>query len=444
LHDGALKRQRPLSPDKRGVLRLAQHALKQADTVIICLGGRSGRLGECIVGTALLEGILLALRFVGKAGTAIRVIIDTGALELFDERLYQEHYWPQIQVSGAPVGQTLSRAEALIQQSAARKSLVVDLHGAHDGMPYLRIEKRALARSSGSLDRDACTVTTLGRLFRVGVRSYAQRGRHRRYADFIEDVFDFPTGVIDGLLAQPRIWLSAADEARYGALAGEFRLRRSALQVVCFFQSIVLAKCYGRWREALTMMCQQVARRFPDQQIDFLVACGPDEDLPIGVKLADVADEFIDFTGDNRNVRTSVRATPSLRDLAIVVRHAALVLSNDTGPGHLAGALRIPAIVPYLPGQVYSKAVWASTPWHHGVTLEPAPFCAQQIEAAVLWESTDIIDSIPAERLAVAALGALETRLLSDGYKTPRSNATPGSPGHSTTAARCLPRRLGE
>ncbi len=171
----------------------------------------------------------------------------------------------------------------------------------------------------------------------------------------------------------------------------------------------------------LTLLAQQVARRFPRQQLDFLIACGPDADLPEGVRLADMAAEFADFTGTRQNARTVVRATPALRDLAILVRHAALVLSNDTGPGHLAGALQVPTIVPYLPGNVYSKAVWASTPWHHGVTLEPNPFPAQRIEAAVLWDSTDIIDSIPAERLIMAVFDQLTNHLLSGGYRTPCS-----------------------
>jgi ADP-heptose:LPS heptosyltransferase len=250
--------------------------------------------------------------------------------------------------------------------------------------------------------------------------------------------------MIDGLLAQPRIWLSAADEAQYPTLADAFHLRRSAILVVCFFQSIVLAKCYGRWREVLTLLSQQLARSFPQQEVDVLLACGPDEDLPPGVQQADVAEEFSGFTGGNQHLRTLVRATPSLRDLAIIVKHASLVLSNDTGPGHLAGALQVPTIVPYLPGQVYSKMVWASTPWHHGVTLEPNPFSRERIEAAVLWDRTDIIDSIPPEDLVAEAFATLERSRLNDGYRTPHSSAIAADRRRSTSAARCPPRRPAE
>lgn len=441
LHDSACKGQRARAPGERALLCCARQALKQAESVIICLGGRAGRLGECIVGTGLLEGVLLALRAVGRAGTPVSLLIDNSAIELFEERLYQACCWPQMHVFAVPPGQMPAYTDMLICRRVGRRCLVIDAHGAHDGMPYLRVEERRTGPSPDGSVEAIRTVTTLGRLFRVGVRSYAQRGPRRRYADFIEELFDLPAGAIDGALAQPRIWLGAADAARFPTLAAEFRLRRSAILVVGFFQSIVPAKCYGKWREVMTMLCQQVARRFPGQQVDFLLACGPDEDLPPGVRQADVAVEFADFRGVNGNARALVQATPSLRDLAILVQHAALVLSNDTGPGHLAGALRVPTIVPYLPGHVYSRAVWASTPWHYGVTLEPSPFPAQQIEAAVLWDRTEIIDSIPAERLEERALNVLIRRLPSDGYRTRRASAIPGGRGRATSAARRRLRR---
>ncbi len=448
LHARASQPDAPCSLQEQNLLRRAQQGLMQAEQVIVCLGGRAGRLGECLVGTGLLEGLLLALRQAGKAGTPISLVVDQPAAELFDERVYQAQFWPQFQVLAAPVSQASALLDRLIEQSASRPCLVVEAHGAQDGMPFLRVEKRPMRLSSLSAAGDAQSITTIGRLFRVGIRSYAQRGAQRRYADCLEDVFALPVGMLDGQRTQPRIWLSAADAARYPTLARAFGLRRSALLIVCFFQSLVLAKCYGRWRVVLRLLCEQMARRFPGQAVDFLLACGPDDDLPAGVKLADVAATFAGFTGCKGNARVLVRATPSLRDLAIVVQQAALVLSNDTGPGHLAGALQVPTVVPYLPGQVYSKTVWASSLWHCGVTLEPGPFSRQRIEAAVLWDSTEIIDSIPPERLAREALAALGTRGpgggFSDGYRTPRASATPGGRARSTSIATCPPRRPAE
>jgi len=142
-------------------------------------------------------------------------------------------------------------------------------------------------------------------------------------------------------------------------------------------------------------LCEYMAQHFPQQKIDFLLACGPEEDLPESVKQAALSEEFQDFTGVRHNARVLVRTTPSLHELAILLSQAALVLANDTGPGHMAGALHIPTITPYLPGNIYSKRVWASTLWHHGVTLDPNPYSYRELESAVIWDNPEPISSIP-------------------------------------------------
>jgi ADP-heptose:LPS heptosyltransferase len=134
----------------------------------------------------------------------------------------------------------------------------------------------------------------------------------------------------------------------------------------------------------------------------------PDEN---GLRCEDLAAFFAGFTGAEGNARVIVETTPSLCDLAILASHAALCLSNDTGPGHLAGALRVPTITPYLPGDIYPMRLSASTLWHHGVTLPPDAFTFAQIENAILNSRTDIINSAPAELLAPQAISALDAQL---------------------------------
>ena len=107
-------------------------------------------------------------------------------------------------------------------------------------------------------------------------------------------------------------------------------------------------------------------------------------------------------------MRVIVATTPSLLDLAVILRHATLALSNDTGPGHLAGALAIPTITPFLPGAVYSRQVWASTLSHRGVTLDPSPYSYDAITAEIFAGRTDIINTIPPEYLAAAAIAHLQ------------------------------------
>ena len=56
--------------------------------------------------------------------------------------------------------------------------------------------------------------------------------------------------------------------------------------------------------------------------------------------------------------------------------------------------------------------VWASTLWHHGVTLPPDTFTFAEIENAILNSHTDIINSIPADLLTAEAISALEAQLV--------------------------------
>ena len=110
-----------------------------------------------------------------------------------------------------------------------------------------------------------------------------------------------------------------------------------------------------------------------------------------------------DFHGVEANARVLICSSLSLRDLAILASHATLVLSNDTGPGHIAGAMSIPTVIPFLPGNIYSKKVWSSTLSHYGVTLDPSPYSFSELEAAVIWGKTDIINRIEPQHLCNAA-----------------------------------------
>jgi hypothetical protein len=398
LHDYALDKQRRLSEDEQHILDRTKILFQQADEISVYLGGKAGRLGECIVETGLLNAMLQALQATGKAGIQVTIFVDGGVIELFNELLYQHYYWPQIHI----IASTTSMVETDTQQANGKHRLAIDFHGGHDGMPILQVAESD-TDSSRSL---------LAYLFRVGVRSYAQRGPVRRYADFIEELFSLPQGTIESEKAQPGILLAPEDEARYAFLSRELHMDSEAIQIVCFFQSVVLAKCYERWDEVMQLLCEYLAQHSPAQKVDFLIACGPDNDVPEGFKKADIEEWLQPFTGVNNNARVLVCSLPSLRDLALLIKHATLVLANDTGPGHIAGALGIHTVTPYLPGNIYSKQVWSSTLWHHGVTLEQHTLTYRELEAAVLWGKTDIINSIPPQDLHTAIQACLPlTRL---------------------------------
>jgi glycosyl transferase family 9 (putative heptosyltransferase) len=395
----ALDSDYPLTEADNRVVDIAHTALLRADAVELYLGGKAGRLGECIVETAYLEGMLSLLERLGKTGTPVTVLVDEGAALLFDDATYADQFWPGIHFQ--PVSdRAISSEDENTSESAGhepRHLLTLDFHGVHDGIPYLQ-------RS----ETNTSSETTLAQLHRVAMRSYAHRGPRRRYAAFLEDLFGPPEGTVDDLKAQPHIRLNTHDQARYPDIAHAYGLNDDATRIFCFFQSVVAAKCYENWDDVMIAICEHWARAHPSQRLEFFIACGPDDDQP--VRCEDLAAYFATFTGSEGNAHVIVKTTPSLRDLAILLSRAALCLSNDTGPGHLAGALHIPTITPYLPGDIYPMRVWASTLWHHGVTLPPDAYAFNEIEIAILNSHNEIINSIPAGLTASQAISALEAQ----------------------------------
>ena len=391
----ALNANTPLSAADKRALGRVRAALDDADAVVIHIGGKAGRLGEAIVGTAFLEGTLHTLAAVGKAGTPVTVLIDSAIAGIMRESEYRARYWPAIAIVAVSPGDVDHRGMASFASDAsvpARNILALDFHGEHDGMPALDV---ALTATGGRL-------TTLARLNRVALRSYAARGPEQRYAAFFRDLFRLPAGNLSGEEIQPRIYVPEADDARYPHLARQFGLGVDTLLVVCFFQSVVAAKCYERWDEVMALLAEQVGARLPGRRVTFFVACGPDTDQPVHQE--DLAAILGGFTGYQGNARVVVASTLSLRDLAVILRHAALALSNDTGPGHLAGALSVPTITPYLPGALYSRQVWASSLWHRGVTVEPNLYSFDALKAEVFAARTAIINTIPPEQIVAEAL----------------------------------------
>ncbi|GCE18318.1 glycosyltransferase family 9 protein [Dictyobacter kobayashii] len=390
--------QRAISLSEQMSLQANQQALQQATNVIILLGGKAGRLGECVVGTALLEGTLQLLRSQHKAGTPVQIFIDQSSGDLFDIRSYQQAYWPEISIQLLATPLNVEDLIPVLSETAVNKrALVLDFHGARDGMPA----RTQITTAVGTLD-------ILENLFRVSIRYYALRGPERRYADFLCDLFALPSSALPGTEIQPRIRLTQEDEIRYQQLQREMHFDPDSILIICFFQSVVLAKCYELWDEVMQLLCEYAAQHLPAQKLSFVLTCGPDDNLPAGFKKADMVEWLQDFRGVQNNASVHIYSTLTLRDLAILSSHARLALSDDTGPGHITGALQIPTIVPFLPGNIYAQFIWSSTPWHHGVTLNPNPYTNQQIEFAVIWGKTDIIDSIPATELYQEAVRYLQ------------------------------------
>ena len=131
---------RILTPSEARILRLAHAALDGADAVVIHFGGRAGRLGEAIIGTAFLEGMLRALAATGKQHAPLTVIIDASIAELMSVSEYRRRYWPEIAITVAPPSEVDRMGLASFAAPSARNILALDFHAEHDGAPYLTVE----------------------------------------------------------------------------------------------------------------------------------------------------------------------------------------------------------------------------------------------------------------------------------------------------------------
>ena len=131
---------RILTPSESRMLSLAREALEAADAVVIHFGGKAGRLGEAIVGTAFLEGTLRTLAAVGKRHTPLTVIIDDSIAELLAVTEYRARYWPEIIIIALAPAEVDRAGLAGFASPSAGNILVLDFHAEHDGAPYLVIE----------------------------------------------------------------------------------------------------------------------------------------------------------------------------------------------------------------------------------------------------------------------------------------------------------------
>ena len=145
----ALDSDYPLSEADKRVVEIAHTALLRADAVELSLGGKAGRLGECIVETAFLEGMLSLLEQLGKAGTPVTVLVDAGASSLFDDSAYADHFWPGIHFQPAP-DRAISGEHQNASESGKREPrhlLALDFHGAHVARPISNAPKRHVERN---------------------------------------------------------------------------------------------------------------------------------------------------------------------------------------------------------------------------------------------------------------------------------------------------------
>ena len=376
--------------DISGVLADSSH-------VVLQLGGKFGRIGESIITSAFIYPVHEALLMLGRHDTKITLIVDRGVSCLYDRQLYSFNLGRQLDVIPADPSLSNSVAQKLCS-SGEENIFLFDFNGGNEKHPqYMCLEfSNAKCRHR---------ISVLSNLFRSSVRCFAALGALERYARFIEHILVLPSGSVDRNRSQPNILLGDQDELRYEQLMSQLAFDPSSINITCFFQSVVSAKCYGHWEDVLMGISNFLKRIRRDKMVNFIMACNSDDSQSQRFSAKDLREQFTGFSGAN-NARCVV-CQISLRDVAIVSKHSVMTLSNDTGPAHIAGAVGTPVVVPFLPGNVYSMAVWSSSLPFRGLTLEPNPYRFDEIRDAVAYGYTHIIDSIQPEVLIQRAVDTL-------------------------------------
>jgi hypothetical protein len=404
LHTIATSPAHPLAPAERAALHRAAEVFRSASRFVLWTGGKAGRIGESVVETALVYATLLALRRMRRRPPPVTLVVDEGVRELFAPALFRERFWPDIEIVSGMPSQSDALARDASLQGLEQEVLLLDLNGAHTAPPFLRTERRR--RGPYAPWR---TLHTFGQLFGTAVMRFAGRGQERRYADAVETLFSLPAYTLDGYEAQPSILLSDKEHAQAVPMLRRLGVAPGTIPFLCFFQSVAVAKCYDSWWEVMEGIAQAVAVMAPQRRVDFLLVCGPNESGHPGLDRASLEALFAGFGAAGGNARVLVCDVPSLRDLAILATRC-VTLANDTGPGHVAGAAGSPVVTPYLPGEVYPKRIWASTPRHRGITAEPSPFTNEAVQNAVLWGENRLMTAIPPQDLVATAVDVVQLR----------------------------------
>ena len=390
----------PLSPGAREALAQAAAVFRRAERFVVRTGGKAGRIGESVLETALVHGTLLALKRTRRRPPLVTLVVDDRVRELFAPALLHERFWSQVEVIAVPPAESEAAARAAALHGFEDESVLLDLNGGSVGAPFLRSERHR--RGPHAPWR---TLHTLGQLFHTAVVRFAVRGPERRYADFLETLFSLPAYTLDGYEVQPEILLTDEERAHATPMLRRLGVAPRTIPFLCFFQSVAVAKCYPSWWDVIEGIARAASEM--GRPVVFLVVCGPNESGRAGLERADLEQVFGGFGVPGASVVFC--EIPSLRDLVILATRC-LTLANDTGPGHVAAAAGSPVVTPYLPGEVYPKRVWASTPRHRGISVEPSPFSRRQVTDAVLGGENWPMEVISPSAVVEVAVDAVRLR----------------------------------
>jgi len=153
--------------------------------------------------------------------------------------------------------------------------------------------------------------------------------------------------VLDIDLTQPAFTLPVTDQAR--RTAGEL-LNRNGIDVGRPYAAIAPG---GRWQSKRWPIDRfaEVARRLTDQLGLQVVVIGSKSERPLGEQMLHQAEPKSSLTHkrQSRQPIANLAGKTSLKQLLAILDAAAVLVTNDTGPMHMAAALRTPVVALFGP-----------------------------------------------------------------------------------------------
>ncbi len=310
-------------------------------------------IGDIVIATGYLNAVTDALRKTGK-NTNITLVVNQAHGEIYDPLAR-----PGLTILKVPLGQGVQKAQSSIDSSADTNPLVLEFNSMNRNNPTVTTNQ-----TNGK------NVTTVQNLLQLAIALYNNRtDGDGRYAHFVEELFSLTQDSLDKTAAQPMVELPPNKDNIYDQLATKFGIDKTKPQIAIVVEASGRSKRYplDSWAQVIT----ELSRVHPDYQ--FNIIYNPASTEP-GFQEADIRSS-LGVLGQSHLVGAS------LIEDAVLFEKQKLVLSNDTGLAHVAGALRNGPNVGmvFLPNQA-SPNVWISSKKQKAINVQDPLAVASQAE----------------------------------------------------------------
>lgn len=356
----------PSKPDKEEARRSTEttkRAFDEADHIYIVFGGA---IGDGVIGTAYLSGVQEALRRQGRT-TQITLVVSQDHGKLYDYLASSN-----VNVEKASRGGGMSKAQQLIVASNPQKPLILEFEHFYDKDPQVE-----------TVTNGTQQITEVTNLLPIAVQLYNNDADGiRRYSHFVEELFSLRKNSL-GSKVKPIINLPADKDAIYSRIASKFGIDVSNPdQITIVIEASVSGKRYNIRKYA--KLISEISQEYPGYQFNILYNSSASP-ASGGYQITDIENAL-----DNAGVRNICHiidgsdntTITDVSDIAVLLERQKLVIGNDTGIGHMAGAIESgPSVLTlFMPGRFLPKH-WLSSTKQQAVT--PSASASAGIPATV-------------------------------------------------------------